>query len=103
MELSNINKLSLSVALSLMSEKYSLSRIRMKSARNLSNYQISSEDQMKSYYIGFDEEKDYSKMFGEMMQDVLYERFPIHSSSSNIIISFGSSMPYISAQAANTA
>lgn len=76
MELTNINKLSLSIALSLMSDKYSLSRIRMKSARNLSNYQIMSEDYMKSYYIGCDEEKDYSKMFGEMMQNVLSERFP---------------------------
>lgn len=48
----------------------------MKSARNLSNYLIASEDYDKSYYIGFDKEKDYSKMFGEMMQDVIVERFP---------------------------
>lgn len=76
MELSNINKLSMSISLALMSEKYSLTRYRMIQARNTSIYEIKSLEDGKSYIIGFDEEKDYSEMFGEILKNVISERFP---------------------------
>ena len=76
MELSNINKLSMSIALAIMSDRYTLTKYNIRQARNKSMYEIKDESGDKSYIIGFDEEKDYHEMFADIMQNVLLERFP---------------------------
>ena len=76
MGITNENKLSLSIALAIISDEFGIGRINIKQAGNLNCYMINSCDEELSYFINFNEKQDYDEMFRKIIAKSLKGRFP---------------------------